>query len=197
MSDRLLKKHIADLKVIEKANFGSRQRFAFYGYLAEVLGFYQLLRRNRMAKVSANRIAELFGIRRQKRTHSIRVIIDATSVADEKTKSRWSRALRYAWRRHGEWKMLAEFLESNGGPAGCAAKLVALHKRGNSRLKIGGATIVPNIAPLVVAPLFKPDQLFVNDGRVYSRPDVSEASGSNAGLTKEGAAVEMPQRKGA
>jgi hypothetical protein len=96
-SVRRLKRTIANLKSLEQKCFGSRQRFAFYEYLAAVFAFYELLRRNNEAKQSARRIAELFGIRKQKRTHSIRVLIDATSSADEKTKSRWSRALRYAW----------------------------------------------------------------------------------------------------
>jgi hypothetical protein len=57
----------------------------------------------------------------------IRVIIDTTSTADNKTKSRWTRALRYAWRERGHWTDLQTFLKQNGGPAGCAERFAAVH----------------------------------------------------------------------
>jgi hypothetical protein len=66
------------------------------------------------------------GLRERKRIHLIRMIIDATSRADNKTKSRWTRALRYAWHERREWKRLATFLQEHGGPAGCAARFAAL-----------------------------------------------------------------------
>ena len=70
------------------------------------------------------------GFAHQKRTHPIRVIIDATSTADIKTKSRWSRALRYAWRERKTWTNLTSFLRENGGPAGCAEQFAAINPRG-------------------------------------------------------------------
>ena len=69
------------------------------------------------------------GFRNQKRTHPIRVIIDATSTADIKTKSRWTRALRYAWRERKAWTDLKSFLRENGGPAGCAEQFAAIKAR--------------------------------------------------------------------
>jgi hypothetical protein len=57
------------------------------------------------------------------------VIIDATSTADNKTKSRCTRALRYA-RERKTWKDLGAFLRDNGGPAGCAAQFAAINPRG-------------------------------------------------------------------
>jgi hypothetical protein len=62
----------------------------------------------------------------RKGIHQIRMIIDATSRADNKTKSRWTRALRYAWHERREWKRLATFFEEHGGPTGCAARFAAL-----------------------------------------------------------------------
>jgi hypothetical protein len=64
--------------------------------LAAVFELYVKLRRTKQAKKSV--ITKWFGLGNQKRTHCIRVIIDATSSSDNKTKSRWTRALRYAWR---------------------------------------------------------------------------------------------------
>ena len=57
-------------------------------------------------------------------------IIDATSTTDLKTKSRWSRALRYAWQERKTWTNLRSFLRENGGPAGCADQFAAINSSG-------------------------------------------------------------------
>jgi hypothetical protein len=80
MSDRQLRKVITDLIKLERKCFAARNRFAFYDYLAAVFELYVQLRRRNQAKPSARRIAKPFGFRKQKRTHCIRVIIDATSL---------------------------------------------------------------------------------------------------------------------
>jgi hypothetical protein len=129
-SDRQLRKTIDDLRGLERKCFASRSRFAFYDYLAAVFELYVQLRRRNQANPSAQRIAKLFGLRNQKCSHCIRVIIDATSTADNKTKSRWSRALRYAWRERKTWTDLISFLRENGGPAGCADQFAATNPRG-------------------------------------------------------------------
>jgi hypothetical protein len=170
-SDRQLKRAIADLKSLERKCFRSRHRFAFYEYLNAVYAFYELLRRKKEAKKAAGRIAELFGLRKRRRTHPIRVIINATSAADEKTKSRWARALRYAWYGRQWWKDLNELFRSNGGPAGCAKEFAALHprpakRRASTRNEVRGLTI----QPVQGVQLLRPDQLYVKDGRVFSKP---------------------------
>ena len=130
MSDRQLRKVITDLIKLERKCFAARNRFAFYDYLAAVFEFYVQLRRRNQAKPSALRITKLFGFRKQKRSHCIRVLIDATSSADLKTRSRWSRALRYAWQERSTWSDLTMFLRENGGPAGCADQFAAINPRG-------------------------------------------------------------------
>jgi hypothetical protein len=129
MSDQQLRKTIDDLRALERKCFASRSRFAFYGYLAAVFELYVRLRRSNQAKPAARRIAELFGSRKQNGIHCIRAIIDATSTADLKTRSRWTRALRYAWRERKTWKDLGSFLRENGGPAGCARQFAAVHPK--------------------------------------------------------------------
>jgi hypothetical protein len=129
-SDQQLRKTIDDLRGLERKCFASRSRFAFYDYLAAVFDLYVQLRRRNEAKPTARRIAKLFGLRNQKRAHPIRVLIDATSTADLKTRSRWSRALRYAWRERKTWKDFVSFLRENGGPAGCADQFAATNPRG-------------------------------------------------------------------
>jgi hypothetical protein len=129
-SDQQLRKTIDDLRELERKCFASRRRFAFYSYLAAVFELYVRLRRRNQEKPSARRIAKLFGLRSQKRTHPIRVIIDATSTADLKTRSRWSRALQYAWQERKRWTHIKSFLRENGGPAGCADQFAAINQRG-------------------------------------------------------------------
>jgi hypothetical protein len=92
-SDRQLRKTIDGLRELKRKCFASRSRFAFYDYLAAVFELYVQLRRRNQAKPSAQRIAKLFGLRTQNRTHPIRIIVDVTSTGDIKTRSRWSRAL--------------------------------------------------------------------------------------------------------
>jgi len=198
LSDRQLRQTIADLKAIEKASFGSRRRFAFVAYLGAVYTFYELLRRKRVAKSSAHRIAKRFGIRTQERTHPIRIIIDATSAAtDAKMKSRWTRALRFAWRQRHQWNDLQEIWREYHGPAGAAARWSALRSRlPLGSVETGGKCLVPRIQLLADVEPLKPDELFVKDGRVFRRPDVSAADNSNHVQTNEGATREMPQRKG-
>jgi hypothetical protein len=129
ISDQHLRKTIDDLRGLERNCFASRSRFAFYDYLAAVFELYVRLRRRNQAKASARRIAELFGLRKPNGTHPIRVIIDATSTADLKTRSRWTRALKYAWRERRTWTGLGSFLRENGGPAGCAEQFAAVHPK--------------------------------------------------------------------
>ena len=130
ISDWQLRKTIDDLGELERDCFATTSRFAFYDYLAAVFELYVQLRRKNQAKHAARRIAELFELCKQGRSHPIRVIIDATSTTDLKTRSRWSRALRYAWRERRTWKDLGSFLRENGGPAGCADQFAAINSRG-------------------------------------------------------------------
>ena len=130
ISDRQIRQAIDDLRRLERKCFASRRRFAFYDYLAAVFELYIQLGRNKQAKKAARLIAKLFKLRAQKRTHPIRVIIDATSTADLKTQSRWSRALKYAWRERKTWTDFTSFLRENGGPAGCADQFAAINPRG-------------------------------------------------------------------
>jgi hypothetical protein len=129
-SDRQCQKTIDDLRELERKCFAARSRFAFYDYLAAVFELYVQLRRRNLVKPWARRIAKLFGLRKQDRSHPIRVIIDATSTADLKTRSRWTRALKYAWRERKIWTDLNLFLRENGGPAGCADQFAAINPRG-------------------------------------------------------------------
>jgi len=63
-------------------------------------------------------------------SHPIRILIEASAVAeDNRTKSRWTQALKYAygWRQPG--KRLKWFFKTNGGIAGSARKYADLQAR--------------------------------------------------------------------
>jgi hypothetical protein len=127
--DQQLGQRLVYLINLEQKSFSSRSRFAFYDYLAVVFQLYVQLRRRNQAKTVPQRIANLFCLRNRKHAHPIRVIIAATSTADNKTKSRWTRALQYAWRERREWRDLKAFLQESGGPAGCAARFAAVKSK--------------------------------------------------------------------
>jgi hypothetical protein len=168
---------IEDLKAIENESFAKRRRFGFYHYLGAVLDCFALLKRRNEAKISTNRIAKLFRIRTQKRTHPIRVIIDATSASDSKTKSRWSRSIRCAWHERTRWTDIQEFWRENHGAVGAAARWSALQRRRRNR-QVGPDTqdLVSEVPLIVAVPLVEPGQLFAKGGRVFRRPDVTEGN---------------------
>ena len=149
-SDRMLRQRISGLKKLEAGCFSSRKRFEFYRYLAAVYPLYAELKRANEIQDSVQRIAEWFNLDSRQRIHPIRLIIDASSQANDKSKSRWTRALRFAWCQRRCWRDLGAFLRSNGGPAGCASQFAALHARApRGCMRVGGEGRVPKV-PLFV-----------------------------------------------
>ena len=147
-SDRQLRKTIDDLRELERKCFASRSRFAFYDYLAAVFELYVQLRRSNQAKPSARRIAKLFGLRKQNRTHPIRVIIDATSTADLKTRSRWTRALRYAWRERKTWRDL-EIVPAGKWRACWVRQISLLQSTQREGIRVASSTGTPELVGLI------------------------------------------------
>ena len=130
---------------------GGRKR-PLYRYLATVFNFYVVLKRTDDSRTVAKRMAELAGLNHQPDCHPIRTIIDATSTADRKSKSRWTQALRFAWRERSKYKNLPECLRANGGIAGCAEKWAdaqAAMRTPPGYVRVGGEHRVPKI-PLFV-----------------------------------------------
>jgi len=102
-------------------------RFGFYTYLDEIYCLFASWRRTPgLATNMRDRIAKFAKLRKVTRNmRTFHVIIAATSRETKRTQSRWSQALRYAWKyRQQRGKLsLADFFKKNGGPAGCARKL--------------------------------------------------------------------------
>ena len=145
-SDQLLRQRISDLKKLEQQCFASRNRFEFYRYLAAVYRLYAELRRDNASQHGPRRIAKLFNLDGRQHVHPLRHIIDASSQANDKTKSRWTRALQFGWHERQHWSDLRTFLRRNGGPAGCACQFAALHpKPPGGCVRVGGEGRVPKV----------------------------------------------------
>ena len=130
---------ITKLARLEKKCFGPRHKKTdFYEYLDEVLKLYLMWKDGNCAgKAAKGVLAELYPGRVKicRGTHIIRCIIDASSPvidafskedkeAEEKKRSCWTNALRYAVRNRATVKEigLGGLFGRNGGVAGCATK---------------------------------------------------------------------------
>jgi hypothetical protein len=101
-----------------------------YKYLADIYRVYRDLRSRRVARKSTRRIAKLFKLSIQRKSHPIRILIEASAgPEDARQKSRWTQALRYAF----GWRLPAAQLkwcfEKTGGISGCARKYADLQAR--------------------------------------------------------------------
>jgi len=121
---------------------------ALYRYLTTVFNLYAVWKRSGDTRTAANRMAKLAGLKHQSDCHPIRIIIDATTNADRKSKSRWTQALRYGWRERSKWNNLERCLRANGGIAGCADKWADLQAETRTPpgyVRAGGEDRVPRI----------------------------------------------------
>jgi hypothetical protein len=125
----LLILEIRKLVDLEKACFAKRRRFAFYRYLRAIYRTYKRFRRTESREAIRQSLLAALSLRPTSMNHPIRILIDATSHVDNKTRSRRSLALRYATRQGVGPKDLQQFLEANGGVSGCAERYAALRPK--------------------------------------------------------------------
>lgn len=121
---------------------------ALVRYLASVFDLYTAWKRGGVAHTTVVRMAKLASIRNRTGRHPVRTIIDATSKGDRRSKSRWTQALRYAWRERGRWSNLTRCLDANGGIAGCASKWAdqqSWKRTPKGFVRVGGEERVPKI----------------------------------------------------
>ena len=119
-----------------------------YRFLESVLNLYAAWKNAGIAQAAANRMGKLTGPGTQQRRHPVRAIIDATSTADRKSKTRWTQALRFAWRKRSIWKDLEKCLRANRGIAGCAdrwADIQAENRTPKGFVRVGGEDRFPKI----------------------------------------------------
>ena len=142
ITDKYLRKIIRALKKSAAKHRGDirpgKRRFGIYKYLTEVYRVYRELRLKRTAKRSARRIAKIYKLSIKKKSHPIRVLIEASAgPEDARQKSRWSQALKYAygWRQRPE--RLEWFFKVNGGISGSAKNYAAKNKDALRKSDIG------------------------------------------------------------
>jgi len=107
-----------------------RRRFGVYRYLTDVYEVYLEFRSRRIARKATRRIGKRMHLSIRNNSHPIRILIEASAVAeDNRTKSRWTQALKYAygWRQRPE--RLNWFFKECRGIAGSARKCADLQAR--------------------------------------------------------------------
>jgi hypothetical protein len=105
-----------------------------YLYLRDVYEVFLDLHSKGAPERTARRIAKLLKLKISRKSHLIRVLIEATAgVEDNRAKIKWTGALRYAhgWLQRPE--RLERFLDVNKGIAGCTAKFAFLQKKRRER----------------------------------------------------------------
>jgi hypothetical protein len=109
-----------EIRAIRKKASREPTRFRDYNYLAKIFDCYAQIRSKGLKDLAVTVISGDLNIKINRDAHLFRAIIDATCKADPKTKSRWTRALRYAWKQRNHWERLPRFFRRNGGISGCA-----------------------------------------------------------------------------
>jgi hypothetical protein len=104
-----------------KRSAKSKRRFALYKYLKSVYRGYCELEDQRLLRASKILLDREFNVPADYEWHSIRRIIEATALEEDlRARSRWTRALEFAWNEETEPEHLIWFLGQNGGLSGCA-----------------------------------------------------------------------------
>ena len=147
-----IKKKIERLRKKEAWSFRKRHKKKdFYAYLNAVYRVRDW-HHEKDSKRWAQKVAAMYEIKGRENKSPIHIIIDASSEEeDRRVKSRWAIAVEYAVamkvpkseeeeiRKSEEMEVpkskFVKFLEENGGPAGCAAKMAALKKERAKRRK--------------------------------------------------------------
>jgi hypothetical protein len=133
ITDEYLRKIIRTLKKSAERHRSDirpgKRRFGIYKYLTDVYQVFLEFHSTRKAKTATRRIAKISKLSLQRKSHPIRVLIEASAgPEDARQKSRWSQALKYAygWRQSAE--RLEWFFQTNGGISGSARKYAVNNK---------------------------------------------------------------------
>jgi hypothetical protein len=122
---RARQKELDHLKQVEKKSFTSRNRFREREFLQAVYRVWRQWPKDKK-RANAERMAKLSEVPSRKSAHSLRIMMDCSSPGtDEKLRSRWTQALRYAHAQNVHSSALLEFLMEGvkGGVAGAAREL--------------------------------------------------------------------------
>jgi hypothetical protein len=112
--------------------------------LIDVYQVYLEFRSRGIARKATRRIAKRMDLSIRRNSHPIRILIEASAVGeDNRTKSRWTQALKFAfgWRQRPE--RLKWFFKVTGGIAGSARKY-AINRRAGRRKNDSGQNNIIN-----------------------------------------------------
>lgn len=105
-------------------------RFETYDFLEAIYRVYIDWKCRKIAKRSAQTLADGLAIVRRKGMSPIRVLIEAIlPEADIKQKSRWVRALEYVAYEDVPANNLRKFFRANGGLVGCARSAAQVNRK--------------------------------------------------------------------
>jgi hypothetical protein len=128
-----VRKVIRQVEKAAKRSAKSKRRFALYRYLKSVYRGYCVLEDQRLLRALKIFLAREYSLSAEYDLHSIRRIIEATAVMEDlRARSRWTRALEFAWNEEVEPNELVWFLGQNGGLSGCARRAAKGLPRYNS-----------------------------------------------------------------
>jgi hypothetical protein len=129
-------KQVEDFKSIEDRCRQRRGRSWLYRYLNAIFRFHERLKPWQEREL-VGYFRHHYRLPQGRSGHDVlRILIDLTSRADHKSRSRWAQALRYTYDHRDEWqadKSLRRFFADNGGVAGCAKKIAKPKKKKRSR----------------------------------------------------------------
>ncbi len=127
-TDKELQALAVKLQKLERKWARSRSKNALVEFLDLVFRVYSEWDRKGDKKNAARRLQKLSEIRSNGQAHAIRKIIDATSTADRRSKSRWVAALRLVLTERRRLRSLKKCLIAYGGISGCASQWADFQK---------------------------------------------------------------------
>ncbi len=126
LSHSVVEYELISARVAWKEYQSTRKRDAVYDYLGKVFAIVRRWKKEHLAKAKSHQALRATGRCSLIRSHEpFAAVIFCTSdprKVDAKTRSKWSRALRYAERFKPGSQSLAQFIKSRGGINECAAR---------------------------------------------------------------------------
>jgi hypothetical protein len=117
---------LAEARIAWKRYQSTRKRDAIYDYLGAVFKIVRGWRKEHRAKVSSHQALRAMGqAYRIRHVEPFAVVVLCTSdpgTVDAKTRSKWSRTLRFCERCKPDSETLSDFVKSQGGINECAAR---------------------------------------------------------------------------
>jgi hypothetical protein len=139
-SDDALSQDLVRVRVAWEEAQSSRQRDAIYGYLAAVYALVTWWAAEGQDLVRARRTIRLSGLDAVAREDPFAAVIRCTAdpaKADKRTRSKWSRLMRYAVAYKSDAEPLDRFVQRKGGINACVARFSWSMGRGAARRMAG------------------------------------------------------------